>query len=188
MRYIYVLIIVIFVYSCQSSNSSKSNAFILPDSILINNVILSVIKLDSLTYDHQIAKVLRKTKVETLDYLPISNAPMPPPRGGGYYYFQLYDIFQPNSNTEKNNDSIFFSIQSNRSEELLIARSIRLRFAHKSERDYAFYEPIFSSDKKSVYVKYWDNCGGLCGKCSASLLNWTGSEWIMSKRWYCGNR
>jgi hypothetical protein len=48
--------------------------------------------------------MLRKTKVETLDYLPISNAPLPPPIGGGYYYFQLYDIFQPNSITEKDND------------------------------------------------------------------------------------
>jgi len=113
---------------------------------------------------------------------------VPPPPPGGYYYHHLLEFLSPKNQIERNYDSIFLSYQSERSENLFIADSLFKKFANESRNIYEFNVPVFSFDKKRVYVEYWDNCGPLCGLCYCDVLNWTTTGWKRIDQYHCGIR
>jgi hypothetical protein len=188
MNKLLTIILLLSFYSCQNSRSFHHQARELPDQSIINDVILSVIRLDSLTLDHSLVRLLTPVKIYPIPYWPKDSTPVPPPPPGGFYYHHLLEILNSKNQIERNNDSIFLSIQSNRSGKVFIADSIFKMFVTGSNHIYHFKVPIFSFDKKRVYVEYWDNCGPLCGLCYGDLLNWTELGWTRIDQYHCGIR
>jgi hypothetical protein len=187
MNKLFAIIFLAFLYSCSNSISTKQT-YVLPSDSLINDVIYSVIKLDSLNFNHGIVRLLSKIKVYPVPPPDSTPMPTPPPPPGGYYYRDLLEFLSPNNQIERKKDSIFLSYQSERSENILIVDSLFQKFANESRHIYEFDVPVFSFDKKKVYVEYWDNCGPLCGLCYCDVLNWTKSGWIRIDQYHCGIR
>jgi hypothetical protein len=188
MNKLLIIILLLSFYSCKSTKSTLQQKFELPSQNLINDVIYSVIRIDSLNFDHSIVRLLTPVKVYPIPYWPQDNTPVPPPPPGGFYYHHLLEFLNPENLIERNYDSIFLSIQSKRSRKLLIANSLYKKFVAGSDHIYQFNVPIFSSDKKRVYIEYWDNCGPLCGLCYGDVLNWTGSGWTKIEQYHRGIR
>jgi hypothetical protein len=186
MNKLFSIIFLAFFYSCSNS-ISIIQTYVPPNDSLINDVINSVIKLDSLNYNHSIERLLTIIKVYPL---PDDSTlmPIPPPPPGGYYYRDLLEFLSPVNQIERHKDSISLSSQSKRPEKMFIADSIFQKFAKESRHIYEFNAPVFSFDKKRAYVEYWDNCGPLCGLCYCDVLNWTKSGWIRIDQYHCGIR
>jgi hypothetical protein len=182
------IILLLTLDSCLSTKSSNKQATELPSPFEIFDVISSVIKIDSLDYNHSIEKLLLPVKVYPIPYWPNDNTPPPPPPPGGFYYHHLLEILNSKNHIERQNDSTFISLQSKRSKEILIVDSLTKKFEIGSDHVYQFKVPIFSSDKKRVYFEYWDNCGPLCGVCYGDLLYWTDSIWTRVEQFHCGIR
>lgn len=92
MKKLFPIIFLICFCSCSNSTSTGHKSA-LPGDSLINDVIYSVIRLDSLNYNHSIVKFLTGIKVYPVPYWPTVNTPVPPPPPGGYYYHQLIEFY-----------------------------------------------------------------------------------------------
>ena len=187
MRQILFILIVIGLISCNNSNSLDKYIQKLPDSILINNVIEAVIKIDSIKLDYDIMLDIKQTIVYSPPKWDNDSGPPPPPPLKSITFDELFEQFDSKSDKIKRlNDSIFFCLQKDSSRKFNINMQLYSRFKHNTCKFYRFYMPIFSFDKRFVFVQYWRHCGALCGNCHAYILKWSGEDWIKVIDWGCG--
>lgn len=175
------------LFSCQNIDSLDKYKQALPDSNLINEVISSVIKIDSLKTNYKIHKIIIKTIVYNRMRTENDSVPPPPPIPFSIGYDNLFKRFESETNIKRRTeDSIFISLQTDTTRKFEINTNLYSRFNHSSDHFYLFYQPIFSYDKQYVFVQYWYHCGGLCGSCQGIILKWSGKEWVKKFNWCCG--
>jgi hypothetical protein len=187
MKHLLWIIITIGLISCNRSNHLDKYINELPDSTLINNVISSVVQIDSFQNDYKISK---KIIIPTIYKLPIWNnnpTPPPPPVPFSISYDRLYAHFDvENDKLKKNEDSIFIKLQIDTARRFFVSSKLLLKYNSGSNKFYQFDLPIFSFDKQKVFIQYWKHCGTLCGTCYQILLRRNGSKWIKVRGWTCG--
>jgi hypothetical protein len=183
---LYILIALGFV-SCHNSNSLDKYFHELPDSTLINNVIEAVIQIDSINLDYDIVINIKQTKIYSQPKWDNDSVPPPPPPPQSITFEALFEQFDSKSDNEKRqNDSIFFCVQKDTARKFNINYKLYSRFNHNTDKYYKFFMPIFSFDKRFVFVQYWRHCGRLCGNCHVYILKWTGTNWVRICDWGCG--
>jgi len=190
MRYLLYIIITLNFFSCKNTNSHDKYIQNLPDSTLINNIISTVIQIDTLKLNYDILKSIKLIKIYSEGKLDLDgNIPPPPPSPQSIAFEKLFKKFKSDSDSIKRlEDSVFICLQTDTSRKIKLKNEIYSKFNHKSENQYVFYLPIFSFDKQFVFVKYWINCGGLCGNCNALILKKYNNKWIKAENWCCGIR
>ena len=181
MRYLLLVLVIIGLLSCNSHNSLYRYTKELPDSIIINDVILTVIQLDSLEFDADISLILEGVKVysrPTCNTLDIGPPPM-----YSITFEDLYSEFNSTSCSLKQiEDSIFISLQTDASIKFKIGCGIYSRFTPNPKLKYLFYTPIFSFDKKFVFVQYCRSSAGECS-CQCLILKQNDNSWILVDKW-----
>ena len=187
----YLKILILLVLTSCTNTSSTRNMDELPDSSLINEVISVVIKTDSLWKSCEVNKNFKVQKLYKKIKWENNSVPPPPPPSGPFSisYDELFKFF----NSEKNSslrlkDSLYITQQLNSTETFFISDSNALYFSKKDDSYYQFYLPVFSSDKKVVYVFYALECGPLCGSFYEILLKRMDNKWIKVYGDLCGER
>jgi hypothetical protein len=173
----------LFNISC----SQNYHAEVLPDSLLINDVISSVIHIDSIELNnYYISNPIKN--ISTYESIELKNdtiiAPPPP---FSISTEELFSYF--NSAAEKpigQKDSVFIALQLDTKKEITLSKKIISDFNFNSKKFYLFSIPVFSSNKQLVLVYYWRNCGNLCGDCHILILKKEEKGWIKIKHWSCG--
>lgn len=187
-RLYFIIVIGIFLANC--SKDHKKYIQELPDSRLINEVIAATIKLDSLNRNYNISKSIRKIRLYfpvrwDKDSIPLPPPP-PPPSLSLLEMFSYTDYL--NDPLKRKNDSIFFSLQDDTSRKFEIDEQITSKFNNKSQVYYHFYVPVFTFDKRCVFVQFWRDCGPLCGVCESIVLKKEQNKWLRIDKWSCGEK
>jgi hypothetical protein len=159
----------------------------LPDSTLINEVLISVSEIDSFRKDYKILDKITIPLVYKFQKWENDTMPPPPPPPESISYDDLFYFFHDDSiNQKRLDDSTFISLQVDTLRKFNVPKSLAIQFDDESYRYYRFNIPIFSYDKNAVMVMYWRVCGGLCGNCHIVLLNKIDGKWTKIDSWGCG--
>jgi hypothetical protein len=177
----YFIAIFWIAYSC--SNDRNKNKTQLPDNQIANQVISTIIELDSFRSDHSLNKEFINIRFYNPGFI---DSIVPPPPPDGLYYTHVLDIIKPQTKETRFSDSLFLSKQSSIYDHYIIADTILKKFQSSSHNVYQFYVPIFSSDLKTVMLRYWDYCGPLCGRMYTTVLHWDGAKWVLADKWLSG--
>ena len=176
-----LLLITLFsLFACSNLKNNTISEPHLPNNHTINQVIAAIIEQDSLSYDNELLKEFKNIKFYTPYFVDSLWIPPPP---DGFYYDQVLVKFDPQNKEIRLSDSIFLSKQSNTFKRYTIADSICNKFLSESSHVYQFYVPIFSSDMKTVFLQYWDDCGVGCGKQYTCVLRWKEDKWVLTDKW-----
>jgi hypothetical protein len=159
----------------------------LPDSILINDVILSVIRINSLRLDYKIAENLLIPSLDELQVMSDDSILYSLPQPGSMMYSDLSLGFGTDRDVKKKlQDSIYVLQQLDTSIRYTLSKAIINKFKGDAPGSYTFYLPIFSSEKNLVLIQYWVSCGPLCGFCQMTVLKKKNGRWIKKDGWNCG--
>jgi len=172
-----------FLFACSCSNYSNNNKTLLPDNQTVNQVISTLIELDSFSLDHSLNGEFRNIKFYNPCFI---DSIIPPPPPDGLYYAHVLEIFKPQTKEVRFSDSLYLSKQSNIYDRYVIADTILKNFHSISHNQYQFYVPIFSSDLKTIMLMYWDYCGAFCGRMYTTVLHWDGTKWVLKDKWLSG--
>jgi hypothetical protein len=173
----------------SSSYSQQTDKYIskLPDSLLINEVIASVIHLDSLRSAYKMRRNLIVPDLFELKKDVNDSNLQEIPQPGTISYDELYNYFtNPGEPNNKKDDSIFIQLQVDRPIRFFLSNELLGKFDQRSESGYSFYLPIFSFDQQFVFIQYLFSCGPLCGSCHQILLKRKDSKWVLVDSWACG--
>jgi len=185
MRYFLIISIFFGLISCKNK-SHTGRDLNLPDSTLINEVILSVIQIDSLRTDYSVVKKICIPGVYKWKKMDNDSIPPPPPIFS-ISYDELFSHFGSENNVEnRRKDSIFILQQVDTSFRYSVSKLVASRFKSDSKKCYVFYLPIFSHDKNFAMFQYWRHCGSLCGSCHIIVLKKINGKWIKINGWGCG--
>jgi hypothetical protein len=179
MRYSLIYLIIIFLGACteHKPGSTDNN---LPDSIAINDVISSIIRIDSIWAHCNVNSQIKILKLYSKEYL---NGMQIPPVPFSVSYEELFSFFDSQMDLKlRIADSIYVNQQVNYYKKLNLSDSITALFNKKDDSYYEFYLPLFSHDKTQVYVFYARECGPLCGTFFESVLKRENGRWIR-KNW-----
>jgi hypothetical protein len=154
---IIILLAVIFHHCCSQAQINKVSA--LPSNSLINDVIYSVIQLDSLQRAFRIGKhIFIPRYYQMPEWDKNSPFPPPPPQPPSRYGSSFDEVFGYfNSEDDPNlriKDSIFIIQQTDTTRSHRINRCVSNLFSRNSNDVYYFSLPIFSFDKNTVVVEY----------------------------------
>jgi hypothetical protein len=153
-------------------------------------VISATIELDSLNFNYNISKSIRKIRL----YYPIkwnndSIPPPPPPPPPSLSFFKVFSYMDYSVDPlKRKNDSIFISLQADTSRKFELNGQITSKFNNKSQVYYRFYLPVFTFDKRYVFVQLWKDCGPLCGVCESVVLKKEQNKWVRIDKWCCGEK
>jgi hypothetical protein len=187
MKYYYFLIFFsIILVSCNHETNLDKYISELPDSLMINDVLIQISKIDSFSLDYKISNKIVIPRVYKKQSWDNDSIPPPPPPPSSISYDDLYSFFMDSTNQRRFDDSIFIKFQVDTSRRFSVSKDLVKKFSNNSFRYYRFDIPIFSFDKQFVVVKYWRVCGGLCGHCHLVLLKKVKSQWIKIDSWGCG--
>lgn len=183
MRYYLLVFIAIIIFSCQKHNSLDRYVKELPDSNMVNDVILTVIQIDSLDFESDLLSTLEEMRVYSRPKYENDIMPIGPPPIYSVTLEDLYSQFNSTSNSLKQiDDSIFIRLQTDTSIHFKIRHDIYSRFKPNPQLRYLFYIPIFSFDKQFVFVQYCRSFAGECD-CSSIILKWSNIKWELVDRW-----
>jgi len=183
-----VLYISVFIglLSCNNSNSITNYTQELPDSTMINEIIATVIEIDSLKHEYGISKNIQRLRVYDIDEMSgDSIITIPPPPIITIWSKELHSKFNPhNINVKRVNDSIFFSLQSDTSRKFEITEKLYSRFNQNSGFSYHFFMPIFSFDKQYVFIQYTIQGGGICTHSRWIFLRRSNMHWVIFDKFW----
>jgi hypothetical protein len=176
MRYSLIFsILLISLGGCklQKTGSTKAD---LPDSIAINDVISSIIRIDSIWTHCNVNTRIKSLKLYNKEYL---NGMQIPPEPFSVSYEELFSFFDSQNNFNlRTIDSNYITQQVDYYAIYNLSDSITALFNKNDDSFYEFYLPIFSHDKSQVYVFYARECGPLCGTFFESVLMRENERWI----------
>jgi len=121
----------------------------------------------------------------------IDSAPPPPSPNGPFSisHDELFKFFNSEMNSSlRMKDSLYINYQLNPARILSISESNASYFSRNDDSFYQFSLPVFSSDKKVVYVFYTIECGPLCGTFYEIVLDRKDNKWIKVHGNLCGCR
>lgn len=161
MRYFLIqAVFLIFLFSQCIRPVVQNRTLELPSDSLINEVLTSVIKLDSL----EKAKMIQHIFMPDIyfqpkwDGNPLNPPPPPPPSRYGYSYDEIFTYFNSlNHQKLRLKDSIFLKQQIDTTLNHNIFESTSDLFKRETDDFYAFSLPLFSSDKKTVLISYCED-------------------------------
>lgn len=187
MKYLLTILCIVSLFSCKRNTDLNKYISELPDSLIINDVLNSIIVIDSFSKDYKIIEKIDIPHLYNIPHWNIDSFPPPPPPPESISYFDLFYFFQDKDfNQKRIDDSVFFNLQADTSRHFLVSKNLVSQFDKESYRYYEFTTPIFPFDKKSVVVKYWRVCGGLCGNCRIVLLQKKNNKWVKIDSWGYG--
>jgi len=151
----------------------------LPNDTLINEVLASVIQLDSLQKGtHYMIKHIFNPDIyyqQKWDGNPLNPPPPPPPSRFGYSYDEIFSYFKSSNHQEQRlKDSIFLIQQIDTTLNHRIFESTSALLKKETDKSYSFSLPIFSSDKETVLIAYCE--GFYIGY--LTVLRKVDSKWI----------
>lgn len=153
---IFLLLFAILFTQCRYFNGANTQLE-LPNDSLINEVLASVIKLDSL----EKGKLIKHVFMPDIYFQPKWDGnPLHPPRPlpssrYKYTYDEIFTYFNSLNNQKlRLKDSIFIVQQIDTTLNHIIFESTTSLFKRESDDFYAFSLPIFSSDRNTVLIAY----------------------------------
>jgi hypothetical protein len=150
---------------------------------LINDVISSIIEVDSLCYKNKIIKKIQRIEVVEPTQCENDSIAIPPPPPDGIYYDQLFSLFESeNLKERRTEDSVFISLQTGTSRKYKITRDISSKFKKEAIAHFVFYKPIFSSDKQYVFAHYLLSNGFEASR-HEIILKWSNGKWTKKLSW-----
>jgi hypothetical protein len=178
MRQFYILVLLFAIIFTQCRYYKGANSLNeLPNDTLINEVIASVIKLDSL----EKAKMIQHIFIPDIYYQPkwdgnpLNPPPPTPPSRYGYSYDEIFSYFKSsNHQKQRLKDSIFLIQQIDTTLNHRIFESTTALLKKETDESYSFSLPIFSSDKETVLIAYCE--GFYIGY--LTILRKVDSKWI----------
>jgi hypothetical protein len=176
MRYSLIFSILLIALGACTERKTGSTRADLPDSIAINDVISSIIRIDSLWTHCNINSRIKPLKLYKKEYL---NGMQIPPEPFSVSYDELFSFFDSKNDLNlRTVDSIYVTQQVDYYTKYNLSDSITTLFNKNDDSFYEFYLPIFSHDNSIVYVFYARECGPLCGTFFESILMRENGKWI----------
>lgn len=176
MKYSLILSLILISLSSCKEQKTRSTQALLPDSTAINEVISSIVRLDSLWTHCNVNSRINSLKLYNKEYL---NGMQIPPDPFSVSYEDLFSFFESSNDLNlRTADSIYFTQQFHYYTNCNLSDSITALFNTNDDSFYEFYLPIFSHDDSQVYVFYARECGPLCGTFFESVLIRENGEWI----------
>jgi hypothetical protein len=135
----------------------------IPNDSLIDEVLTSVIMLDSIFDSHLGTKELFFPYIYTMPKWTDTLVPPPPPfpipgkykLQYGYSYDKAFSYFNSlNDKEQREKDSLFIKCQSDTTINHFVSEKISSLFLNQKNDYYWFSLPIFSCDKKNVIISY----------------------------------
>ncbi|MBK9359579.1 MAG: hypothetical protein IPN08_19765 [Bacteroidales bacterium] len=157
MRYSLIpIVIILLIFTQGRIQAIRVNKQELPNDTLINEVISSVILIDSLNGSNL---GTQRIIIPDIYFLPIrdKNAPTPPPPPSyfGYTFEEILEYFNPLNDTKQRLlDSNFIVRQIDTTINHKIFASVSSLFQKENDYYYYFSLPIFSYDMKTVIIAY----------------------------------
>ena len=157
MRYVLIILIFLGMISCKTKNH-ESRDLNLPDSTLINEVILSVIQIDSLKSDYNVVGKIHIPGVYKCKKMSNDSIPPPPPPPFDLSYDELFSNFgSENSSENRRKDSIFILQQVDTSFRYNVSKLIASRFNRDSRKYYYFICQYF----RMIRISLCSNIGNI---------------------------
>jgi hypothetical protein len=139
-------------FACNRFSQSDKYSQNLPDNDLINEVFLSVIRIDSFRYDYSLSKEISIPKLYKFGMLDLDTiSPFT-----HISFDELYICFSSDSTKSRIEDSLFIKRQLDVAKKYFITDKVKSRFNKDSKKYYLFDLPIFNYKKNTVELKYRD--------------------------------
>lgn len=149
----------ILALNCCNIPTSKVDLTTLPSDSLINQVIFSVIKLDSLNRNYHIGNRIFTPIVYSfpLTQKDLDSPPPPPPPQNhyGYSFEVILRSFDSRVHTlQRIKDSLFILKQVDTTLNYKLLDYVNNLFEKNIDETYYFSVPVFSTDKSTVIIQY----------------------------------
>jgi len=145
-----ILLPLFCIFSCVNKQVIKQNTLSLPTNELVNEILMSIDKIDKLKNNYSIANELMKPTLYNFGSIPIDSISL-----SHISFDELSLCFNIVSDEQRKQDSLFVLKQFEVMDKYFISEATKDHFAKRSKEYYQFEVPIFNSDKTMAELKYY---------------------------------